>query len=49
MVVALIGAAHALDLMVFGNGLALPFLGAFKGYEQTATTVSYTHLTLPTK
>ena len=33
----LIGAAHALDLMVFGNGLALPFLGAFKGYEQTAT------------
>ncbi len=32
-----IGAAHALDLMVFGNGLALPFLGAWKDYEQTAT------------
>ena len=32
----LLGAAHALDLMVFGNGLALPFLAGFKDYADTA-------------
>ena len=32
----LLGAAHALDLMVFGNGLTLPFLAGFKDYDGTA-------------
>ncbi len=31
-----IGAAHALDLMVFGNGLPLPFLAGFTDYDKTA-------------
>ena len=33
----LIGASHALDLMVFGNGLPLPGIAAFKNFEKTAT------------
>ena len=32
----LIGAAHALDLMVFGNGLAFSFLAGLKDYDKTA-------------
>jgi carboxylesterase type B len=31
-----IGAAHALDLMVFGNGLPLPILSGFSSYEKAA-------------
>ena len=32
----LIGAAHAMDLMVFGNGLPIPGMTALPGYEETA-------------
>ena len=32
----LIGAAHALDIMVFGNGLPFGFLSAFADYQKTA-------------
>jgi carboxylesterase type B len=32
----LIGAAHAMDLMVFGNGLPIPGMTALRGYEETA-------------
>jgi carboxylesterase type B len=32
----LIGAAHALDLMVFGNGLAFSLLAGWKDYAKTA-------------
>jgi para-nitrobenzyl esterase len=35
----LIGAAHALDLMLFGNGLPVGLLGGFADYENTATTM----------
>ena len=31
-----IGAAHAMDLMVFGNGLPIPGMTALPGYEETA-------------
>ena len=33
----LLGAAHALDLVVFGNGPPIPGLGVFSDYEQVAT------------
>lgn len=33
----LLGAAHALDLVVFGNGLPLPGIGGFADYDQVAT------------
>ena len=31
-----IGAAHAMDLMVFGNGIPFSFLAGFRDYEKTA-------------
>lgn len=35
----LIGAAHALDLMVFGNGLPIPGIAGFADYQNTAATM----------
>ena len=35
----LIGAAHALDLMMFGNGLPLPGLALMADFEKTAETM----------
>jgi len=35
----LLGAAHAMDLMVFGNGLPIPGMGLLADYEETARTM----------
>ena len=35
----LLGAAHAMDLLVFGNGLSLPGLAGFTSYDKVAAAM----------